>query len=79
MGKKLHLRNLPSSATEQDLLTKFSRYGTVRTAMIMRDPDTGNSRGIGYVEMANTAEADTAISWLNFSQYDGLIMNVSEA
>ena len=79
MGKKLHVGNIPSSATEQDLSIMFGRFGLVDATVIIRDQNTGASKGFGFVDMANSMDADTAISRLNFSQYRGLTMGVSEA
>jgi len=77
MGTKLHVGNLPSSATDDDLLIKFGQFGVVESAKIIRDERTGKSRGAGLVRMASVAEATAAINRLNFSQYGDLTMTVS--
>ena len=77
MGTKLHVGNLPSSATEDDLLVKFGQFGIVESAQIKRDERTGESRGTGLVRMASDAEAMAAINRLNFTQYGDLTMSVS--
>lgn len=77
MGKKLRVVNLSSSVTNEDLLVKFGQFGTVEFADIARNRHTGRSKGFGFVEMATDAQAQAAISRLNFSQYGGLTMGVS--
>jgi len=77
MGKKLHVGNIPSYSTEEDLSTLFSRFGLVEFVKVIRDKHTGLSKGFALVEMSTDTEAKTAISRLNFTQYDGLIMGVS--
>jgi RNA recognition motif-containing protein len=77
MSKKLHVANLSSWVTDQDLSDKFSRYGTVDFAVVICDAISGESRGFGLVEMADIASAEQAVKWLNFSSYEGQIMAVS--
>ena len=79
MGRKLYVGNLPRSATEQDISDKFSAYGTVESAKLITDRDTGQSRGFGFIEMASDAEAQAAIDSLNGTDYDGRPMKVNEA
>ena len=79
MGKKLHIGNIPFYATEEDLSVLFGRFGFVEFVKVMRDAHTGQSKGFALVEMSTDAEAKVAINRLNFTQYDGLIMGVSEA
>ncbi len=79
MGKKLYVRNLPESATEQDLLDKFAAYGTVKSVKLITDHDTGRSRGFGFIEMMSEAEAHSAIDRLNGTNYEGRSMKVNEA
>ncbi len=79
MGKKLYVGNLPDSATEQTLQDTFSQCGTVDSANVITDRDTGQSRGFGFVEMASEAEAQAAIDSLNGSDYEGRPMKVNEA
>ena len=79
MGRRLFIGNLPFSATEQVLLDTFSQCGTVESAKIITDRDTGRSKGFGFVEMSNDAEAADAIERLNGADYDGRPMTVNEA
>jgi RNA recognition motif-containing protein len=79
MGKKLHVGNIPSGSTEEDISSLFGRYGYVEFVEVIRDPRTGLSKGFAQVEMSTDAEAQHAISRLNFTQYDGLVMGVREA
>ncbi len=79
MGKKLYVGNLPFSATDQVLVDTFSQCGTVESAKIIIDRDTGRSKGFGFVEMASDAEAADAISKFNGADYDGRAMTVNEA
>lgn len=79
MGKKLYVGNLPYAATEQVLVDTFSQCGTVESARIIMDRDTGRSKGFGFVEMASDAEAQLAIEKLNGADYDGRAMTVNEA
>jgi RNA recognition motif-containing protein len=77
--KNIFVGNLDFHATEDSLRTLFERYGTVNSARIMTDRDTGRSRGFAFVEMANEAEADKAIAALNGYSMDGRALNVNEA
>ncbi len=79
MGRKLYVGNLPDSATEQDLADKFAACGTVESAKLITDRDTGRTRGFGFIEMASEAEAQAAIDSLNGSDYEGRPMKVNEA
>jgi hypothetical protein len=79
MGKKLFVGNLPFSATDQSIKEAFSRCGTVESAKIITDRDTGRSKGFGFVEMSSDAEASDAISKLNGTELEGRAMSVSEA
>lgn len=79
MGKKLYVGNLPFSATEQELVDTFSQCGTVETAKVITDRDTGRSKGFGFVEMASDEEAQEAISKFDGQDYDGRPMKVNEA
>src|SRR3954462_14136368 len=79
MGKKLYVRNLPFSATDQILSDTFAQCGTVESAKIIIDRDTGRSKGFGFVEMSTEAEAQDAISKFNGADYDGRAMTVNEA
>ena len=77
--KNIFVGNLDFHATEESLRALFERYGTVNSARIMTDRDTGRSRGFAFVEMANEGEADQAIQALNGYTLDGRALNVNEA
>jgi len=79
MSKKLYVGNLPYSATDQTLADAFSQCGTVETAKVIMDRDSGRSKGFAFVEMSSSSEATESISRLNGSQLDGRAINVSEA
>lgn len=79
MGKKLYVGNLPFSATEQTLNETFSQCGTVESAKVISDRDTGRSKGFGFVEMSTDEEAQQAIEKFNGSDCDGRPMKVNEA
>src|SRR3954466_14730017 len=79
MGKKLYVGNLPFSATDQVLMDTFAQCGTVTSAKIIMDRDSGRSKGFGFVEMSSDAEAQEAINKLNGADYDGRAMTVNEA
>ena len=79
MGKKLYVGNLPYSATEQYLTDTFAQCGTVESAKIIMDRDSGRSKGFAFVEMSSDSEARDAISKLNGSDCEGRAMTVSEA
>jgi RNA recognition motif-containing protein len=77
MTTKLHIGNIPSTATDEDLEIMFRQFGLVESTGITKDPITGLSQGCGYVEMCNDLDAESAISRLNFSQYGGRTIGVS--
>lgn len=79
MGKKLYVGNLPFSATDQILADAFSECGTVESAKIIIDRDSGRSKGFGFVEMSSDAEAAAAITKFNGADYEGRAMTVNEA
>ena len=79
MGKRLYVGNLPYSVSEQDLNDKFGAFGTVESASLITDRDTGRSKGFGFVEMATDSEAQAAIEQLNGTDYDGRPVTVNEA
>jgi len=79
MGKKLYVGNLPFSATDQVLMDTFAQCGTVESARIIVDRETGRSKGFGFVEMSSDAEAQDAINKFNGADYDGRPMTVNEA
>jgi cold-inducible RNA-binding protein len=79
MGKKLFVGNLSFSTTGADLEALFASVGTVESATVVSDRDSGRSRGFGFVEMASTSEASKAIAELNGRDVGGRQINVSEA
>lgn len=79
MGKKLYVGNLPYSFTNDELQQLFSAHGTVESAQIIMDRDTGRSKGFGFVEMASAEEAQAAISALHGQQHGGRALTVNEA
>ena len=76
---KLFVGNLPFSATEADLNTLFSEYGTVDSVAIITDRETGRSRGFGFVELASDARAQDAIRDTDGSDLQGRNIKVNEA
>ena len=79
MGNKLYVGNLPYTFRDEDLLQAFSAHGTVTSAKVMMERDTGRSKGFGFVEMGSDAEAQAAISGMNGQQYGGRGLVVNEA
>ena len=79
MGKKLFVGNLAFSTTGSDLESLFAAAGTVESATVVNDRETGRSRGFGFVEMSTAAEASKAIQELNGRDVGGRQINVSEA
>ena len=79
MGKKLYVGNLPYGVTDSDLQQMFEPHGTVQSAQIIMDRDTGRSKGFGFVEMGSDQEAQAAIQALNLKQVEGRALTVNEA
>ncbi len=79
MGKKLYVGNLGYSSTSADLEQMFGAHGTVESAQVIADRDTGRSKGFGFVEMSTNEEAQAAIAALNGFQVDGRALTVNEA
>src|SRR5947209_5848496 len=79
MGKKLYVGNLAYGVANSDLETMFGAHGTVQSAQVIMDRDTGRSKGFGFVEMSNDQEAQAAIAALNGQQSDGRALTVNEA
>jgi RNA recognition motif-containing protein len=79
MGNKLYVGNLPYSVRDEDLQQAFSQFGTVTSAKVMMERDTGRSKGFGFVEMGSDAEAQTAINAMNGQQIGGRGLVVNEA
>jgi len=76
---KLYVGNLSFRVTSDDLFEHFSQAGTVESANVVHDRETGRSRGFGFVEMPSEEEAKSAIAKFNGQEYDGRQMVVSEA
>jgi cold-inducible RNA-binding protein len=79
MGNKLYVGNLPYSYRDSDMEQAFSQYGTVSSAKVMMERDTGRSKGFGFVEMSTEAEAKAAIEGMNGQQIGGRGLVVNEA
>ena len=79
MGRKLYCGNLSYNVSDSDLEQLFSQFGTVQSAQVITDRDTGRSKGFGFVEMASDAEAQAAINGLNETEHDGRSLKVNEA
>jgi RNA recognition motif-containing protein len=77
MAKNLYVGNLPFTTTEEDLRAAFSVHGTVVSTQIIKDRETGRSRGFGFVEMGDGA--DTAVTAMNGSMFQGRTLTVNEA
>ena len=79
MGSKLYVGNLSYNATSSDLEQLCSPHGSVQSAEVIQDRDTGRSKGFGFVQMGTDAEAQAAIAALNGQQSDGRALTVNEA
>ncbi len=79
MAKKLYVGNLTFDMTDSQLETLFTPHGTVQSAQVIMDRDSGRSKGFGFVEMNSDQEAQTAISALNGKDVNGRAMTVNEA
>ncbi|HEV3256766.1 MAG TPA: RNA-binding protein [Gemmataceae bacterium] len=79
MAKNIYVGNLVWDATADDLLTLFQEHGAVSRAQVITDRETGRSRGFGFVEMENDAEAQKAIEALNGHPFNGRPLTVNEA
>lgn len=79
MGKKLYVGNLAYSVRDSDLEDMFAAHGTVESAQVIMDRDTGRSKGFGFVEMSSDQEARAAISALNGKELEGRNLTVNEA
>jgi RNA recognition motif-containing protein len=79
VAKKLFVGNLPYTTTNESLGEFFAQYGEVMTAAVIMDRATGRSKGFGFVEMTNDAEADTAIAQADGADMEGRKLTVSEA
>jgi RNA recognition motif-containing protein len=79
MGKKLYVGNLSYQVDSSELEQLFGQHGTVVSAQIINDRDTGRSKGFGFVEMASDDEAQAAVAALNGQQHGGRALTVNEA
>lgn len=79
MSKKLYVGNLGYQVTKNDLEQMFAAYGTVSSAQVITDRETGSSKGFAFVEMASEQEAQAAISALNGKSIEGRNLTVNEA
>ncbi len=79
MGNKLYVGNLPYTVRDEDLQQSFSEFGSVTSAKVMMERDTGRSKGFGFVEMSSDAEAQAAINGMNGQSLGGRSVTVNEA
>jgi RNA recognition motif-containing protein len=79
VGKKLYVGNLTYKVNDSDLEQLFSQFGTVQSAQVITDRDTGRSKGFGFVEMETDAEAQEAIRGLHDQDHNGRRLTVNEA
>ena len=79
MGRKLYVGNLAYGIADSDLERLFEPHGTVQSAQVIMDRDTGRSKGFGFVEMGADAEAQAAITALNGTEVEGRSLTVNEA
>ena len=79
MGNKLYVGNLPYSVRDNDLQQAFGQFGSVTSAKVMMERDTGRSKGFGFVEMGSDAEAQAAINGMNGQPLSGRSLVVNEA
>ena len=79
MGKKLYVGNLPYSVGDSDLQRLFEAHGSVVSAQVIMDRDTGRSKGFGFVEMGSDQEAQAAIAAMNGKEIEGRSLTVNEA
>ena len=79
MAKKLYVGNLSYNVVSADLEQMFGEFGSVQSAQVIQDRETGRSKGFGFVEMNSDQEAQAAIQGLNLKQHDGRAMTVNEA
>jgi cold-inducible RNA-binding protein len=76
---KLYVGNLAFATSSQELQELFAQAGTVQSASVIEDRDTGRSRGFGFVEMSSKEEGEAAIAQLNGKEINGRALNVNEA
>ncbi|MGB2790489.1 MAG: RNA-binding protein [Dokdonella sp.] len=79
MSTKLYVGNLSFNTTSHDLESMFGEFGTVQSANLIEDRETGRSRGFGFVEMSSKEEGEAAIASMNGKEVDGRALTVNEA
>jgi RNA recognition motif-containing protein len=79
MGKQLYVGSLAGGVTSHDLRRLFEAHGTVQSAQVVMDRDSGRSKGFGFVEMGSDQEAQAAIAALNGKEVEGRALTVNEA
>jgi RNA recognition motif-containing protein len=79
MSKNIYVGNLPFSTTAEELRAEFEKYGSVTNSEVIKDRETGRSRGFGFVEMSDDAQADAAIAALSGMDMGGRKLTVNEA
>ena len=79
MSKKLYVGNLPFTITEAELRDAFEKHGSVESANVITDRETGRSRGFGFVEFADASGAETAVREMNGADLGGRTLRVNEA
>jgi len=79
MGKRLYVGNLPYTISDSELQQLFEQHGSVTSAQVVMDRDTGRSKGFGFVEMGTDAEAQAAIAALHGAEFGGRTLTVNEA
>ena len=79
MGNKLYVGNLPYTVRDEDLQQSFGEFGSITSAKVMMERDTGRSKGFGFVEMGSDAEAQAAITGMNGQSLGGRSITVNEA
>ena len=79
MAKKLYIGNLSYSTSDESMRAAFEKFGEVASAQVVMDKMTGRSRGFGFVEMVNDADADKAIAEMNGQDLDGRSLKIDEA
>ena len=79
MATRLYVGNLPYSVGDSELRQMFEAHGSVLSAQVIMDRDTGRSKGFGFVEMSSDQEAQTAIQALNGKEVEGRALTVNEA
>ena len=79
MGNKLYVGNLPYTVRDEDLQQSFGAFGSITSAKVMMERDTGRSKGFGFVEMGSDAEAQAAIAGMNGQSLGGRAIPVNEA